>query len=137
MSFNLLLALLFALILAIFAAQNAKPVVIQFLGWEWITSLVVVIVGSAALGALLVGTLSLVRQVGMRMQVRDRQNRLRQAEQQLEQAQRRLAEQEQEITRLQGELAAARRLSDTAAGGGPAADPTPEPGDPTRSAGLA
>ncbi|HEX6988385.1 MAG TPA: LapA family protein, partial [Bacillota bacterium] len=67
MSFNLLLALLFALLIAIFAAQNAQPVEVRFLSWTWVTSLVLVIVGSAALGVLLAGTLSLVRQVSMRV----------------------------------------------------------------------
>ena len=105
MNLNLLLALFFTLIIAIFAAQNALPVEIRFFGWTWVMSLVVVIVGAATLGALLASTLAVVRQVKMRVQAREQKNRLRQLEQELEQARRRLAEQQHEILRLQAELA--------------------------------
>lgn len=125
MNLNLLLALLFTLMIAIFAAQNAQPVEIRFLSWGWVTSLVVVIVGSATLGALLASTLSLVRQVSMKVQARERQNRLRQVEQELERFQRRAQEQEQEILRLQGELADARRAAAEPAVGEAPAPATP------------
>ena len=46
-------ALIFALLVAIFAIQNTTVVVINFLMWEFHTSLVLVILGSALLGALL------------------------------------------------------------------------------------
>jgi len=45
-------ALIFALLVAIFAIQNTTVVVINFLMWKFHTSLVLVILGSALLGAL-------------------------------------------------------------------------------------
>jgi putative membrane protein len=59
------LALICALLVAIFAVQNAKPVVVAFLVWQFKISLVLVILGTAALGAaaaFLLGTVRLIRQ---------------------------------------------------------------------------
>jgi uncharacterized integral membrane protein len=52
-------ALIFAVIVALFAVQNTTMVAISFLFWEFKISLVLVILGAAAIGALcvfLVGT---------------------------------------------------------------------------------
>lgn len=61
---TLVLALICALLVAVFAVQNAKPVAVAFLVWEFEISLVLIILGSAALGAIavfLLGTLNLVQ----------------------------------------------------------------------------
>jgi len=64
MRFYIILGLLFALLVAIFAVQNATVVNIRFLGWEFKDiSLALVVLGSAAGGALVVFILSLGREV--------------------------------------------------------------------------
>jgi len=61
-----LLALIFALLVAIFAIQNAGMVEINFLVWRFPQiSLVLVILGSAAFGAIFVFLLGLVKQLKM------------------------------------------------------------------------
>lgn len=60
--FILILGLLFALLVAIFAIQNANPVAIQFLWIEAKVPLVLVILGSALAGALVTLLLALWRE---------------------------------------------------------------------------
>ena len=50
---SLFVALGLAILIALFALQNTFPVTIQFLFWEYQTSLVLVILGSTAIGAAL------------------------------------------------------------------------------------
>lgn len=57
-------ALIFALLVAIFAIQNTTVVVINFLMWEFHTSLVLVILGSALLGALCIFLLGSFKNFG-------------------------------------------------------------------------
>ncbi len=67
----LVLSLIFALIVAIFAVQNNTPVDIAFLGWKYSgISLVLVILGSAASGAIAVFLFGLVRQFKMQRDLR-------------------------------------------------------------------
>ncbi|MDH4304357.1 MAG: LapA family protein [Nitrospira sp.] len=56
---SLLLALILAILIAVFALQNTFPVTVQFLVWEYQTSLVLVILTSTAIGAALSGIASL------------------------------------------------------------------------------
>ncbi|OIQ61270.1 hypothetical protein MOTE_03460 [Moorella thermoacetica] len=66
-----LLAILFALLVAVFAVQNAVAVNIKFLAWQFPgISLVLVILGSAAFGALVVFLLGVVRQVRVNREIR-------------------------------------------------------------------
>mgnify|MGYP006284252349 FL=1 len=60
---NLIVALVFAIIVAIFSIQNAGPVSLLFFGWEFSTSLVVVVLGSAVLGALIMWIISSFKQL--------------------------------------------------------------------------
>lgn len=63
----LLMALLFAILIALFALQNTAAVHVRFLAWEYETSLVLVILGSATVGAVLTFIASLgsrVRRAG-------------------------------------------------------------------------
>lgn len=56
------LSLFFALLVAIFAVQNAERVTVHFLWWRFPgTSLVIVILASVILGALLVGAVLGIR----------------------------------------------------------------------------
>lgn len=63
MDWKFVLVLLFAVIVAIFAIQNAEVVDIQFLTMEWPISQALVILMSAVLGALTVLMLSIIRWV--------------------------------------------------------------------------
>jgi lipopolysaccharide assembly protein A len=62
----LFFSLLFALLVAIFAMQNSLPVVVSFMNWSFATSLVIIILGSATFGALMI--LSLASLVQFRLQ---------------------------------------------------------------------
>ncbi|QGP90767.1 Lipopolysaccharide assembly protein A domain protein [Neomoorella glycerini] len=73
-----LLAIFFALLVAIFAVQNAGPVEINFLSWQFSNiSLVLVILGSAAFGALVVFLLGAVRQVRQAREIRELKSQLK------------------------------------------------------------
>ncbi|WP_258359945.1 LapA family protein [Moorella sulfitireducens] len=73
-----LLAILFALLVAIFALQNAGPVEINFLVWKSrYISLVLVILGSAAFGAVAVFLLGVVRQVRQAREVKELKSQLK------------------------------------------------------------
>lgn len=81
--FYLALTLVFALIVAVFAVQNDVAVSVRFLAWGFETSLVIVILGSAVLGALMVGLPGLFRQLALRLKLREVQSRLRRSQDEL------------------------------------------------------
>lgn len=62
----LFLALVFSLFVAIFAVQNSLTVVVSFLSWNFQTSLVIIILGSAILGALVILSLASLMQIKSR-----------------------------------------------------------------------
>jgi len=62
----LFFSFLFALLVAIFAVQNSLPVVVSFMSWSFATSLVIIILGAATFGALMI--LSLASLVQFRLQ---------------------------------------------------------------------
>jgi uncharacterized integral membrane protein len=67
----LVVSLIFALVVAIFAVQNNTPVDIAFLGWKYSgISLVLVILGSAVAGAVAVFCLSMVKQFKLKLELR-------------------------------------------------------------------
>jgi len=70
MQFYLILALLFSLLVAVFAIQNTEVVVISFLTWKFSVSLVLVLLGSAVSGALVLYFLGLFKQVGAWFKIR-------------------------------------------------------------------
>ncbi len=61
----LVLTLIFAIIVALFAIQNTTVVVIKFLVWEANISLVLVILGAVAAGAIMLFLINLVKQIGI------------------------------------------------------------------------
>ncbi len=72
MQFYLLLGLVFALLVAVFAVQNSTPVNIRFLAWEFKNiSLALVVLGAAAGGAFAVFIMGLGREVRHAWRARD------------------------------------------------------------------
>lgn len=81
-------ALLFALIVAIFAIQNAEVVNIRFLGWQFQNiSLVLVILGSASAGALFLFILGTIKQLSLALKLKEAENKIRKLENQLKELQ--------------------------------------------------
>ncbi|MBA2133030.1 LapA family protein [Capillibacterium thermochitinicola] len=67
MQFMLILMLVFAVLVATFALQNAYPVTIYFLKWQFEASFALVILLSLLIGAVAVGSLGLVHQATERL----------------------------------------------------------------------
>jgi uncharacterized integral membrane protein len=66
-----IVALAFAVLVAMFAIQNSALVSISFFKWQLKDiSLAIVILGSAAAGALAVGLFTFVREIGLRLSLR-------------------------------------------------------------------
>ncbi len=85
----LIIGLIFALLIAVFSIQNAGPVSLSFFNWQFDTSLVVVILGAAALGALAVGIVSYIKQFRLKRKL----NRLKNSNKELERANQDLSKQ--------------------------------------------
>ncbi|HLT57747.1 MAG: lipopolysaccharide assembly protein LapA domain-containing protein [Limnochordales bacterium] len=83
MQLLLIIALLFALAVAVFAVQNAEPITVNLIRWQLETSLVVVVVGSAAAGALVAGVFGFIRQVRASWRIRQLQGQVHRLEQRL------------------------------------------------------
>ncbi|MDI3269819.1 MAG: lipopolysaccharide assembly protein LapA domain-containing protein [Bacillota bacterium] len=77
MPWLMVLILLFALGIAVFAAQNGQSVEVHFLTTSGETTLAVVILAAAAAGAVVVALLSLVPAYSSRMEVRRLQAQLK------------------------------------------------------------
>ena len=90
----LFFAFLFALLVAIFAVQNAVFVTVSFLFWSFQTSLVLVVLGAATFGAMAVLSLASLAQFRLRRTLR--------------RARQRLGEMEAEVATLQARFAEAR-----------------------------
>ncbi len=74
--FYVIVALLVAILVAIFAVQNAQEVDIRFLVWTFQSSLVVVILISLGVGALLAALISLPQTFKARRRFRESERRL-------------------------------------------------------------
>lgn len=77
---NLLLAFIFAFLVAIFAVQNSLPVTVTFFAWGFQTSLVIIILGSATFGAMIILSLAMLVQFRLRRAL----HKAQQIQQQLE-----------------------------------------------------
>ena len=71
MQFLLILMLVFAVLVATFALQNAYPVTIYFLKWQFEASFALVILICLLIGAVAVGSLGLVHQATNRLKARN------------------------------------------------------------------
>lgn len=79
-----IVALFFALLVAVFALQNAEAVDIRFLAWQFKDiSLVLVIFGSAVIGALFLFLVSTIKQLTMVLKMRDAEGKIRKLEKEL------------------------------------------------------
>ena len=74
--FYVIIALLLATLVAIFAVQNAQEVNIRFLVWTFQSSVVVVILISLGVGALLAALMSLPQILRARRRLRESEGRL-------------------------------------------------------------
>ncbi len=70
MDWRFVVSLLFAVVVAIFAIQNADSVDVKFLAWSLSVSQALVILISAVFGAIVVMFLSIIRWVRMRSQIK-------------------------------------------------------------------
>jgi putative membrane protein len=84
---KLVFALICALLIAVFAVQNAKAVAVAFLVWRFETSLVLIILGAAALSAVAVFLFGTLRVVQQGRTVREATKRIQQLESELERLQ--------------------------------------------------
>jgi uncharacterized integral membrane protein len=75
MQLYLVLALLFALLVAVFAVQNTMTVQIAFLFWQFKVSLVLVILGAASFGALCVFLVGMFKNLGTWRKNRELENK--------------------------------------------------------------
>ena len=82
----LVLALLFALLVAVFALQNATAIGIQFFTWRVEVSPVLVVLLSATAGAVTVGVAALFQRIRLGRRVRHLEGRVRELEQALKAA---------------------------------------------------
>ena len=67
----IVLALVFAIIIAVFAVQNTMMVVIRFFLWEANTSLVIVVLIAAAIGAVMLFLVNLLKNIGIKKEMKD------------------------------------------------------------------
>jgi len=74
--FGVILALIFSLIIAIFAIANNQLIEVNYLYGKAEVSAIVVILGAAILGALVIFLLSMFRQIRMSFQIRSLRNEL-------------------------------------------------------------
>jgi len=74
--FYVIIALLLATLVAIFAVQNAQEVNIRFLVWTFQSSVVVVILISLGVGALLAALMSLPQMLRARRRLRESERQL-------------------------------------------------------------
>lgn len=117
MSLRLMVALVFAVLLAVFAGQNADPVPVRFLRWEAAVPLVVITAVTVAAGALLVGILTTFRQVRQSLRMRERQAQIRRLEAELQSSQEARQRLESRIAALEAEIAQLRAAAGTEAAG--------------------
>ncbi|HBL35380.1 MAG TPA: hypothetical protein DDZ55_01070 [Firmicutes bacterium] len=71
MQFLFILTLLFAVLVATFALQNANPVTIYFLNWQFEASFGLVILICILIGAVALGSLGLVHQASSKLKTRN------------------------------------------------------------------
>ncbi len=104
MQLGFIIALLFSIIIAIFAILNNEVVTINYLFGEAPVSLVIVILASAFLGALVVGIFSLVGRVKYGFKFRDLEGKLRKMEEELNRMKKKEEELLDQLSHLEDQL---------------------------------
>ncbi len=113
MQFYWILSLLFALIVALFAIQNAEAVDIRFLTWQFKDiSLVLVILGSAVAGALILFIAGAMKQVKIAWKTRETEGRIRKLEIELAKSREEKEHDDNKIELLEIELEGLKKPSD-------------------------
>lgn len=109
MQLSFLVLLVFGLAVVLFAVQNAGPVDVRFVTWQFREiPLAFVIVGSAAAGAVLMLLLGLAKQIGMSVRMWDTQARIKRLEGEIRQKDATIQKLETAQAKLESELEAAR-----------------------------
>jgi len=91
MEFYLILAAVLGVLIAAFAIQNAAPVAVKFLVWQFESSLAVIVILSLLAGMILIFLISLPGRLKRRKELYDRNRRISELE-------KRLAELEKSLT---------------------------------------
>ncbi len=100
MQLTYILALLFALIVAIFAIQNAQPVTVDFMFNQFQISLALVVLVSAFAGAIILGFLGIFRQVKAGFKIREMNSKTKKLEEQLKDTEGKLTEAKEKLEQL-------------------------------------
>ncbi|MGB9780082.1 LapA family protein [Caldanaerobacter sp.] len=79
-----ILVLIFAIIVAVFAISNSGPVDISFLYWHYSMSQALVILLSAAIGAITVGIIGIIGQIRYSTTIKGLNNRIKELEKEKE-----------------------------------------------------
>ncbi|OAG27962.1 LapA family protein [Thermodesulfatator autotrophicus] len=83
MEIYLILAAVLGIFIAVFAIQNAAPVTVKFLVWQFESSLAVLIILAMLAGMLLVFLISLPGRLKRRKELFDKQRKIRELEKKL------------------------------------------------------
>ncbi|NLA27666.1 MAG: LapA family protein [Firmicutes bacterium] len=100
-SLFIILALLFSLIIAIIAAANHQPVNVNYIFGQAELSLIVLIIGAAATGALVMGMISLYRGIRNAMVMRGGKKHQEELQQRLDKLEQEKISLKEELKRLQ------------------------------------
>ena len=77
-------SLIFAILVSVFAVMNSEPVTIKLLWKQFEFSQAIVILGSAAFGAIIVAFLGIVNRVKASLKIRELQNKVKILEKEIE-----------------------------------------------------
>lgn len=73
-------ALVFSLLIAVFAVQNAVQVTVTILSWNFQISLVLVILGAAMTGAFIMFSVAMVRQFNLSRRIKEYEAKMKRLE---------------------------------------------------------
>lgn len=104
MQLTYILALLFSVIVAMFAIVNAQPVTVDFMFQELEISLALIVLISAFAGAAILGFLGIFRQVKSGFQLRGAKGKNKKLETQIEELENKLTEAENKIAEKEDAL---------------------------------
>ena len=80
MQFGFIISLIFAILVSVFAVQNSGSVVISFMFAEFNISQALVILISAALGAIIVMLLGFIKQIKLKLKIKEQLKRIKNLE---------------------------------------------------------
>lgn len=83
MQFGFIMSLVFAILIALFAVQNSNVVTIQLIFWKVELSQSVVILASAAIGAIIAAFLSIFKRFKSSLKIRELNHQIKELEQNL------------------------------------------------------